>query len=518
MPADLGGRERVLLEALADAGITTREDADRVLSTPELRRRLTRWNPLTFAALYLWKHLSSEATGGTVSFSGVHLDWCAMATRWYQEDDGPHDIGDRDAIIAPREMGKSTWWFLLLPMWAAAHGHKRFVAAFADSATQAETHLASFKHELETNTMLREDYPDLVAPLTRNRGVVAADRVSMYHASSGFVFAARGIDSSTLGLKVGELRPDLLILDDIEPDEARYSQESMRKRLSTLTDAILPLSTVADVVIVGTVTMAGSIVHQLAQWAAGRLTIDQETEWVQREQFTGHHYRPILKDPITGEERSLWPERWSIGWLQSMRGTRTFAKNYENDPKGANGDYWTLGMFTPGKLAGVTHVLLSVDPAVTSKKSSDQTGLAVLGYSPSERKVELRRARGVRVTPDDLRKTILAELERDEMIGLVLVETNQGGDVWRSILHDLPVPIATRHQTEPKEVRAARVANDYTRGRVVHWPGNEEAEGQMVAFPRAPHDDVVDAVGTGVSYFLHPAKKRKAAGGRVEQY
>ena len=42
-----------------------------------------------------------------------------------------------------------------------------------------------------------------------------ADRVSLYHARSGFVFAAAGMDSSNLGMKVGDRRPDLLILDDI---------------------------------------------------------------------------------------------------------------------------------------------------------------------------------------------------------------------------------------------------------------------------------------------------------------
>jgi phage terminase large subunit-like protein len=36
-----------------------------------------------------------------------------------------------------------------------------------------------------------------------------------------------------------------------------------------------------------------------------------------------------------------------------------------------------------------------------------------------------------------------------------------------------------------------------------------ELEGQQVAFPNAPHDDMVDAVGSGVAYFLN--RKRGAA-------
>jgi len=33
----------------------------------------------------------------------------------------------------------------------------------------------------------------------------------------------------------------------------------------------------------------------------------------------------------------------------------------------------------------------------------------------------------------------------------------------------------------------------------------------MVSFPRVAHDDVVDAVVTGVNYFLSPEKKPKAS-------
>lgn len=476
----------------------------RVLRTPAFRRRITRDDPLLFALVYLGRHLKGGPEhDGPVTFAEAHLEWVEMAQSWTRPHEG--DVGPRDAIIAPRETGKSTWWFLLLPMWGAAHEHIRFAAAFADSATQAETHLQSFKHELETNPALREDFPDLATPRTRARGITAADRVGMYQAASGFVFAARGIDSATLGLKVGEKRPDLMILDDIEPDEARYSADTMKKRLGTLQDAILPLAMSARVVLVGTVTMAGSIVHQLSKHAQGKAT----EEWITAERFRARHHLPILTDE-DGVERSMWPERWSLAWMNTVRKTRSFAKNYLNDPKGADGDYWTADDFVVGKLEGVTRVLLSVDPAVTSKDTSDDTGLAVIGYSPSAKKVEVRKALGVKKSPEALRRHILKMIEDDPTIGLVLVEVNQGGDVWRSILHDMPVPVAVVHQSVKKEVRAAAVLTDYQRKRVVHWPGLDSAEEQMVGFPKAPHDDIVDAIGTGTNYFLHRPKKKRA--------
>ena len=339
------------------------------------RKAATRHDPLMFALIYLGRHLKGDATGGKVTLSEVHLAWAEAAKSWMTPADTPQ--ADRHAEIAPREMGKSTWWFLLLPMWAAAHGWVRFAAAFAATPGQAETHLASFKSELDNNALIRHDYPDLVAPKTRGRGQVEADRVSLYHARSGFVFAASGIDASNLGIKVGDQRPDLIVLDDIEPHEARYSAALAAKRLDTLRSAIFPLNVRAHVVIVGTVTMPGSIIHQLVRSAQG-LVLDDDEKWIEEESIEAHHYPAIIPND-DGTRRSVWPEAWAYEWLASIEHTRTYAKNYANDPRGIDGDYWTLDDIETGDLPGVTRVLVSVDPAVTTKGTSDYTGIAVIG-------------------------------------------------------------------------------------------------------------------------------------------
>lgn len=510
------------------------------LALAEYRRVETKNDPVLFALVYLRKHLTGPDTGA-VTLANPHIAWAETAKRWAEPVTEP--MSDRRAEVAPREMGKSTWWFLLLPLWAAAHGHVHFAAAFADTDTQAQTHLATFKSELDNNPLIREDYPDLVAPKTRGRGQVEADRVSLYHAQSGFVFAAAGMDSSNLGLKVGSQRPDLLILDDIEPHEGRYGEQLAKRRLDTLVSAILPLNIYAHVILAGTVTMAGSIVHQIVQRQRGEHT--DVNDWVDEQRIRARHVLPIVTDD-DGKRASVWPEKWPLSFLEGLESSRQYAKNYANDPLGAEGDYWELDDIAKARTIGTsylpscTRILVSVDPAVTAKHKSDYSGIAVIAWQPPRTntkapgRVVVLEVRQVKKSGEALRLDVLDTVARWNA-GLVLVETNQGGDLWRTVLWGLPVKVKTLHQSEAKEVRAARWLDHYQRGRVGHNAGDEvplgrssnprlgtlvDYEGQLVAFPNAPHDDMVDAAGAGGLYFLDRKRRSKsiAAGGETSGY
>jgi phage terminase large subunit-like protein len=482
----------------------------------ECRRILTRYDPLLFALTYLPEHLRGEETGERITFAECHLAWVEQAKQWSVPAVVPQQY--RDAYVAPRGCGKSTWFFLILPLWAAAHGHRKFAAAFADSGPQAQMHLATFKHELESNDLLRADFPELCEPSRRRSGGTESDTQHLLICRNGFVFGAKGIDASSLGMKVGKRRPDLIILDDVEPDESNYSDYQAGKRLTTLIDTIMPLNVYARVVLVGTVTMPDSIVHQLVKTVT---TTDDPPKWIKEQNFHCHYYPAIITDPETSAERSIWPQKWPYSWLDEIRGTRQYAKNYANDPLGRDGDYWKAEDITYGEVPALTHQLLSIDPAVTAKEKSDFTALAVIGYSASERRCVVRHAAALKVQPGEaLRQRVIAVLEEFEDIRLVVIETDQGGDAWLAILHDLPVKIVTVSQSEPKEVRAARLLMWYQRQvngkrRVVHEHKLPQAEAQLTSFPKGRNDDLVDAIGTGVDQFFRQRKKK--AGGSTSR-
>lgn len=477
----------------------------RLLETTAGRKALTKTRPLLFALLYVPHLLRSDETGGEITWADTHLHFAAYGRSWIR-DGGLRT--DRTAFVAPRDSAKSTWLFKILPLWAGAHNHKGFVAAFASSGQQGELHLKGFKNELDNNKLLRYDFPRLCTPAKRPGGVTVADTQSMYHAKSGFTFAARGIDAENLGM-IDPLnrRPDIIILDDIEPDETNYSPYQMKGRLITMTDAVFPMNERAHVVISGTVTMSGSIMHQLVQSV---LEPGEDTpEWIAEEQIQVRYFAPIVENP-DGTRRSIWPAKWPLEYLESIEHTRGYAKNYANQPVATDGEYWTPEDIGYGDVEH-TAVVLSIDPAVTKTKKSDFYGVSVVAYSAKDKKCSVRHSRSMKLSPGALRKVVLDLLNVFPEVGLVVIETNQGGDTWLEILHGLPVRIVTIWQGEAKEARAARLLNRYQRGDVTHAKKLPSAEKQMCAYPNVLNDDEIDSIGTGVHFFMGLRRKRRIA-------
>lgn len=477
----------------------------RLLADPEGRRTITRTSPILFSLIYMRHHLVAPETGGEVTFSRFHWDLAESARLWVRDDLGPAEL--REAVVAPRGSGKSTWLFGILPIWALAHGHRRYIAAFADSGPQAQQHLMSVKRELDTNMLLRRDFPGLVSAARRPSGTTVSDNQGLLLTESGAVFQAKGIDSSTLGAKVGSQRPDLLLFDDIEPSASNYSAYQKEKRQDTIINAVFPMGLNAVVVLAGTTTMYGSVMHDIARQATDP---GNTPSWVGEENIKTRYY-PAIVTQDDGTEVSLWPERWTIEYLQSIRHTRSFALNYMNMPMSLDGGFWTPAHWRYDAPTAVTRRILSVDPAITTKAHSDFSGLAVIGYDPSAGRAVVEHTAQVKLSPGHLRAHILRLLDEYPGIKAVVLEDNQGKDLWLEILSPLPVQLIRVHQDVKKEIRAAKVLDYYDAGWVAHAGPQPAFEDQALIFPNGAHDDVVDSVVTGVDFFLKDRKRPQRA-------
>lgn len=510
---------RRIQEGLMPGGTLTEHEHRQV---SRARRKATKRDPLLFALFYFPHHLRSvdEDTGevAPITLSSFHLEMCQRSLEWANPQLKPKE--SRHAEVAPRESGKSTWNFLIRPAWALAHLHRRYVLAFADMGRQAEQHLLTFKREIQENALLRKDHPALCTPKKRIDSTLSvADRQDIYIAANDVVFHAKGIDSTSLGAKYKNQRPDLLLFDDVEPDASNYSELQKDKRLHTIVHAAFPMNLRAAVIISGTVNMTGALVHDLVRHVTEPRAHDLP-EWPQEERIKVHYY-PALYQDDDGEWQSIWPQRWPVAWMQEpifpgakkrYCDTSSFLLSMQNSPRGADGGWFTNDDFHYGTLGETaTRWILQLDPAVTTKEKSDFTGIIVLGCrmprNGVKRMVEIAYARKVKLVGEPLRELVLSIVEEFPEIKLIRVEANQGGEMWYSALHHMPVKVEIHNSDDPKEVRIARSLHWYGRGRVLHREVFTSLEEDQIGYPKAAHDDLPDAAALAVNYFMDQEKK-----------
>lgn len=475
----------------------------RLLDTKPGRIALTKNNPLLFALLYFPRLMASAETGNVVSLSEAHLDWYNQLSGWAKPVEAPREW--RRAYIAPRSSGKSTTWFTVAPIWAAAHKHCQFTAGISSSARQAEERMSDIKKQFDSNELLRNDYPELCKPARTRGGGYVADRVDKTVRSDGSVFVARGIDTELAGLLHDGKRPGVLLLDDIEAtSEGNYSPYMVEQRLETLRQVVLQLNDMARVVVVGTVYLPESIMHQLVKTVQ---TTEDPAEWIVQENFQTHYYPVLLTDEVTGEQRSLWPERWSLEFILEHLPERPFQMQMMNRPMPKDAQLWRPEDIRIEARQIFPRTIISVDPAVSTKKTSDYTAISVISHDKAAGKMYVRESKQRKMTYKEIIDWLGSYwIPRYPEALAVLFEVNQGGEEWRERYEELELEDKPRYiaisQSVKKETRAEWLYNGYQLKRVVHTEHLPDYENQLLAYPFVAHDDLIDSVSTAYEFFF----------------
>jgi predicted phage terminase large subunit-like protein len=169
----------------------------------------------------------------------------------------------------------------------------------------------------------------------------------------------------------------------------------------------------------------------------------------------------------------------------------------------ADGALWTRAMVDAARIAPadrpeLRRVVVAIDPAVTARAGSDETGMIVAGIGYDGRAYVIRDASG-RMTPDQWarRAVHLYETHRADRI---VAEVNNGGDLVAVTLRTVNDRVAFKAVTasKGKRIRAEPVAALYEQGRVSHVGGGFSAlEDQMCNWVPAgadPSPDRLDAL------------------------
>lgn len=317
----------------------------------DLARRSLR----AFCERYLAHHFSS-------GFCELHDDIFRLSDHL-----GPAPSGKRVARIAPRKFGKTTIFSLALPLQKLAFFERNFIILLGESATTAESNLATIAHELDMNERLLEDFPHLApARDAKGQSVKWTDRQLIFRSRQTIL--AKGMAARMRGLKFRQMRPDLAIIDDPESPETAdtFLKRQRHKRWFGGTFMGLGASN-WDIVVIGNNPHHDCLIADLVRspewdgklWRAENLPVRENERY------------PLGNTRTDGS--ALWPEVWSLENLAQYKrepnvGNLGYAREMLNDPRDEENktftpQAWSYFDFSLEQLRSYLTVATYMDPA-----------------------------------------------------------------------------------------------------------------------------------------------------------
>lgn len=142
-------------------------------------------------------------------------------------------------------------------------------------------------------------------------------------------------------------------------------------------------------------------------------------------------------------------------------------------------------------------IVIGVDPALTSKTSSDETGIVVCAKGVDGCGYVLDDLSG-RLSPEGWARRIVNAYYAFEA-DRVVAETNNGGDLVETVLRTVDTTISYLgvHASRGKRLRAEPIASWYEQGKIFHVKPFPELEEQMCTWVPDSYDrspDRLDAL------------------------
>jgi len=360
--------------------------------------------------------------------------------------------GERLAIAAPRGSAKSSIVSLIYVLWCIFYKKESYILLLSDTRDQAEDFLSHIKDELETNEKLIESFPEIceagqkpMPPRWTRSEIVTRNGVKITVLGSG---------QKIRGRRSREIRPSLIILDDIENDENTQSEESRQKLFSWFSKAVLKAGeTRTNVIAIGTIQHYDSLLAKLTgentmpgwnkriykaviSWAARQ---DLWQKWAvifnNRESYLGktgkeaaHTYFLDSKQDMLEGTQVLWGEKEDYYALMVMREQElesSFDSEKQNEPTSSreslfNPDefrYWSDAYRSTEELLNYlgenAQIFGSCDPSLgQSTSKGDFSAIIVLARDKRDGTLYIIEADVKRRTPDETMNDILAYCKR----------------------------------------------------------------------------------------------------------
>jgi hypothetical protein len=265
-----------------------------------------------------------------------------------------------------------------------------------------------------------------------------------------------------------------------------------------------------EVILESTSAGAEGLFYKLAQDAQAA---DSEYRLIFIPWFWQDEYRrkPPVDFTASDEERayadSFGLDDAQIYWrrqkILSLGGNNVFRREYPATAQEAfhadvAGALWTRAQIETNRatspLPDMARVIIAVDPAVSAKKGSDETGIIVAGLGRDGCGYVLADLSG-RYAPLDWAQRVV-KAYHDFSADRVVAEVNQGGDLVECTLRSIDARLSYKpvRASRGKTTRAEPVAALDMLGRIKHAGRFEKLEDQMCAFDPLQNADSPDRV------------------------
>ncbi len=390
-----------------------------------------------------------------------------------------------------------------------------YVSSTQDKADQHVDTIGTMLESSNTNKY----YPDLSDRAISKFGHSKGWRRSRLRTASGFTVDALGLDTGARGGKIDEHRPDLIIIDDV--DELFDSFSTTMKKLKTLAQTILPAgSSDCAVLFIQNIITADSVISRLLDGRADFLTDKivsgpfPAIKNMEARQIDGI-FKITAGQAIWGGQSIEICQQQIVTW-----GYSAFMQEAQHrvDKTGGVWDHIEFQRVDYQDLPDFIRTSVWVDPAVSSTDQSDSMGISAAGVDTNGIVYGIFWWEDITSPEDALERAIKKAVEIKSLT--VGVETDQGGDTWRSVYARAldAVKAATRatmssyeferivwpqftaakaggtdektgHAYGSKVERNAKMLTAYENGLVRHMRGTHATvEAALARFPKQPLD------------------------------
>jgi predicted phage terminase large subunit-like protein len=403
-------------------------------------------------------------------------------------------------VTAFRGSGKSTIMTLSLPIWAVLGApQKKFVLILTKTQAQAKIHFANLKHELENNELLRGDlgpFQDDSAEWGQYSIVLTKYNARITAASS---------EQSIRGLRHGEHRPDLIIVDDPEDLQSVKTLEGRDKTYQWLTGEVMPGGDKnTKIIVVGNLLHEDSVMMRLK-------------DGIEKGILNGIYREFPLVD---AEDKIAWPGKFpdmtAIEELKRTIGSESaFQREFllhivTSDDQIIRPEWIQYYDDLPSEDAdGFRYVVTGVDLAISEKVTADFTAMVsarIYHYRDKLKIYILPNPVNVRM---DFPTTVTCAMSLSKTLGggvptkLVIEEVGYQKSIIDHLRNlNFPAEGLGPHGQDKRE-RASSVSHLIQQGKVL-FPrhGTEPLITQMTGFGRERHDDLLDALVTMLLYVM----------------